>query len=103
MERELKHLGGRGLQRRLKRGEISEIAEAMVGEEKKDFPAEKRLMKALALALHEVLWVLDLGGSCPLICGNCSDTPTPTEDDPGIPRCASKGKFGNKVIHIGMH
>jgi len=56
--------------------------------------------KALALAIHETLWALDQGGSCPLVCGNCSD-------DPGNPRavhrCASKTTFRARTIHIVIH
>jgi len=59
--------------------------------------------KALALALHEVLWTFDLGGSCPLICGNCSDEIQPTKENPGVHRCASKQAFVGKTIHIGLH
>ncbi len=57
--------------------------------------------KALALTLHEVLWSLKLGGSCPLICGSCSDHPT----DPalGVHRCASRGVFWKETIRIGLH
>jgi hypothetical protein len=57
--------------------------------------------KTLALAAHEALWSLDVGGSCPLICGNCSDHPTdPTQ---GVHRCASKVAFKGKTISIGRH
>jgi hypothetical protein len=57
--------------------------------------------KALALTLHEVLWSFKLGGSCPLICGSCSDHPT----DPalGVHRCASRGVFWKETIRIGLH
>lgn len=57
--------------------------------------------KALALALHEVLWSFKLGGSCPLICGSCSDHPT----DPalGVHRCASRATFWKETIRIGLH
>jgi hypothetical protein len=59
--------------------------------------------KALALVLHETLWVLNAGGSCPLICGNCSDVPRPTLETPGVHRCASKGAFRDRDISIGIH
>ncbi len=57
--------------------------------------------KALALTLHEVLWSFKLGGSCPLVCGSCSDHPT----DPalGVHRCASRGVFWKETIRIGLH
>lgn len=57
--------------------------------------------KAIALVLHETLWSFGLGGSCPLICGNCSDHPT----DPalGVHRCASKTTLLHRTVHIGLH
>jgi hypothetical protein len=57
--------------------------------------------KALAMVLHETFWSLGIGGSCPLVCGNCSDN----FEDPskGVHRCASKTVFKGKVIHIGLH
>ncbi len=58
--------------------------------------------KAFALAMHEAVWSLtNVGGSCPLLCGNCSDHPT----DPtlGVHRCASKDAFRGKKIMIGIH
>lgn len=57
--------------------------------------------KALALALHEVLVAFGLGGSCPLVCGNCSDTPELRPESRH--RCASKGPFHGQVISIGQH
>jgi hypothetical protein len=64
--------------------------------------------KALATALHEVLWTYNIGGSCPLVCGNCYDTPTPPTL--GTPeylnarhRCASTAGFRGATIHIGIH
>jgi len=66
-----------------------------------EFDVERLRNKALALALHEALWTFGLGGSCPLVCGNCSDHPTdPTQ---GVHRCASKGAFRGAKIHIGLH
>lgn len=59
--------------------------------------------KALALVLHEVMWSLGIGGSCPLICSNCSDSVRPTLDSPGKHRCASKTNFRDKNIKIGLH
>ncbi len=59
--------------------------------------SEHRLhQKALALALHDVFQAVEIGGSCPLVCGNCSD-------GDGVHRCASKGLYKGKVIHIGLH
>lgn len=57
--------------------------------------------KALALALHEVLWSFGIGGACPLLCGSCSSHPT----DPklGAHRCADRTVFQGRVIHIGLH
>ncbi len=69
--------------------------------------------KALALALHETLWTFGLGGSCPLVCGNCSDHPadsllggeskTSSSAMLGVHRCASRGALWHKTIHIGLH
>lgn len=64
--------------------------------------------KALAVALHEVLWSFNLGGSCPLVCGNCFDTPTPplpNTDEYLMTRhrCASRNAFKARTIHIGRH
>lgn len=59
--------------------------------------------KALSVILHEVLWTLEAGGSCPLRCGNCSDALHPTLEEPGVHRCASKGAFRGKVVYIGIH
>jgi hypothetical protein len=58
--------------------------------------------KTFALLLMEVYWSLDLGGSCPLLCGNCSDLPFAGTGE-GYHRCASKGVFRGKNIHIGLH
>lgn len=58
--------------------------------------------KALSLALHEVLWSHGLGGSCPLVCGNCSDRADPSDPD-AVHRCASKTTYRGKTIHIGLH
>lgn len=57
--------------------------------------------KTLALVLHEVMWSYGLGGSCPLLCRNCSSHPT----DPtlGVHRCADRGLFQGKTITIGLH
>lgn len=64
---------------------------------------EKAMMdKALALALHEVLWSYQVGGGCPLVCGNCSDRADITDPD-AVHRCASKTTFRGKTIHIGLH
>lgn len=85
---------------------------------KQDFDPERFLIsfgatgayqkKALAVALHEVLWTAGLGGSCPLVCGNCYDTPTAPK--PGTPeylfarhRCASTDGFKGTTINIGLH
>lgn len=58
--------------------------------------------KAIAWGLHEVFIALsDVDGSCPLVCGNCSDASDPTEQ--GVHRCASKTSFKGKVINIGLH
>jgi hypothetical protein len=64
--------------------------------------------KAIAVAIHEVLWSFGLGGSCPLVCGNCYDTPTPPK--PGTPeylnarhRCASDAAFRGRTVFIGRH
>lgn len=64
--------------------------------------------KALAVALHEVLWTFNVGGSCPLVCGNCFDTPTPPlpNTDEYLQtrhRCASREGFRARTIHIGRH
>lgn len=64
--------------------------------------------KALAVALHEVLWTFGLGGSCPLVCGNCFDTPTPPAPNTDAylnarHRCASRDAFRATTIHIGRH
>lgn len=64
--------------------------------------------KALAVALHEVLWTSGVGGSCPLICGNCYDSPTAPKKgtDEYIfarHRCASREGFHWKTINIGRH
>lgn len=65
-------------------------------------PARKKLNdKAIALVLHETLWSFGLGGSCPLVCGNCSDHPSdPTQ---GVHRCASKSTLLHRPIAIGLH
>ncbi len=57
--------------------------------------------KILAQHLHEVLWAYGIGGSCPLVCGNCSDLP----DGSGVHRCAAKrgSAFWKADIHIGLH
>lgn len=59
--------------------------------------------KALAIVLQETLWTFGLGGSCPLICGNCSDHPTNVLE--GVHRCAAKpgSPFHHATIHIGLH
>jgi hypothetical protein len=62
--------------------------------------------KALALVLHEAYWTAGLGGSCPLICGNCTDAvfvAPGVPQEPGVHRCASKGIFRGQTIHIGRH
>jgi hypothetical protein len=104
-----KQLGRRGLQifspeerRRMVMGTKTETEEERKRRLISSTP-KGRAEKALAIALHEVLWVTETGGSCPLVCSNCSDNPLPTDEDPGIPRCASKKAFGMKKIHIGMH
>jgi hypothetical protein len=76
---------------------------------REEFTDTKLHKKTLALVLHEVLWsfghtsadAAGPGGSCPLICGNCSDHP----DDPklGVHRCASRTTMQHKVISIGKH
>ncbi len=66
------------------------------------FTDKMLLDKALSLALHEVLWSYGLGGSCPLVCGNCSDT-ADIKDPNGVHRCASKTAFRGRTIHIGLH
>jgi len=86
-------------------GEKEKLSEMILSE----FFAEKsQVKKAVALVLHETYWALNLGGSCPLVCGNCSDNPA----DPasGAHRCASRlgrdhstGLFWAKTIHIGLH
>lgn len=64
--------------------------------------AKKKLVdKALALVLHETLWSFGLGGSCPLICGNCSDHPTDPAE--GVHRCASKTTLRHRNVSIGLH
>ncbi len=65
------------------------------------FAAKRLTDKALALVLHETLWSYGLGGSCPLVCGNCSDHPTDAKL--GVHRCASKSTFKDKTIRIGLH
>jgi hypothetical protein len=63
---------------------------------------EKRVhSKALSLALHDVFVAVGKGGSCPLVCGNCSDSQDPNL--PGMHRCASKTTYKDRVIHIGLH
>jgi len=57
--------------------------------------------KALAMVLHETFWALGIGGSCPLVCGNCSDDFT--DPKKGVHRCASKTVFRDRIIHIGLH
>jgi hypothetical protein len=59
--------------------------------------------KMLALRLHEVLWAFGLGGSCPLVCGNCSDNFE--NKAAGVHRCAAKpgSLFWKTPIHIGLH
>jgi hypothetical protein len=57
--------------------------------------------KALAMVLHETFWSLGIGGSCPLVCGNCSDDFI--NPSAGVHRCASKTVFKGKTIHIGLH
>lgn len=67
-----------------------------------DVEATKAMMdKALALALHDVLWTYGIGGSCPLVCGNCSDNPESPKG--GVHRCASNDLFRKRTIHIGLH
>jgi len=70
------------------------------------FSETKLHKKTLALVLHEVLWSFghtkdEPGGSCPLVCGNCSDHP----DDPklGVHRCASRTTLQHKTVSIGLH
>jgi len=67
------------------------------------FAKKAVLDKALALALHEVLSALSLGGSCPLVCGNCSDTPGDEVTEESSHRCASERAFKGQVISIGQH
>lgn len=59
--------------------------------------------KAFALVLQEVTWTFALGGSCPLVCGNCSDDPT--GGTKGVHRCAARpgSAFWHARIHIGIH
>lgn len=64
--------------------------------------------KALAVALHEVLWTFNLGGSCPLVCGNCYDTPTVPQKGTeeylnARHRCASMSGFKGRTVFIGRH
>ena len=47
------------------------------------------------------MWALDVGGACPLICGNCSDNPL--DPSKGSHRCASMKVFKGKTITIGLH
>lgn len=88
-----------------KAGKTEELRELIKEEFFKESSLEK---KAVAIALHETYWALNLGGSCPLVCGNCTDNP----QDPanGAHRCASRegrdhstGLFWHKTIHIGLH
>lgn len=59
--------------------------------------------KATAMALHEVLMSLGAGGSCPLVCGNCSDRPEGASHPDSVHRCASRGAFQGRTISIGLH
>ena len=74
-----------------------------------DFAKSERFQgKAIAVALHEVLWSTGLGGSCPLVCGNCYDTPSvpqigTAEYLNARHRCASRTGFKDRTIHIGRH
>jgi len=98
---------GKGIPAKLAklRGDRRKLASVL----RREYFGEKALAdKAVALALHETYWALDLGGSCPLVCGNCSDNP----ENPaaGAHRCASRlgrehstGLFWGKTIHIGLH
>lgn len=66
--------------------------------------SKKYIDKALALSLHEVLWAFGKGGSCPLVCGNCSDaTGDAVELESAVHRCASKTTFRGPTIYIGLH
>lgn len=78
--------------------------------------SEKRLKsKIVALHLMDVLWAYGLGGSCPLVCGNCFDVydaADPYKAADGVHRCASKkgSQFGRTTddqigptINIGLH
>lgn len=75
------------------------------GDEGAAFAKKALLDKALAMALHEVLSALSLGGSCPLVCGNCSDAPADAPEGGPEPmhRCASERAFLGQVISIGQH
>lgn len=83
----------------------NKIGESLLTEDKSRAatPSEVKKLhkKALALVLGEVLWSYGLGGSCPLICGNCSDHPT--EPKLGVHRCASRSTLQHRVISIGLH
>lgn len=79
-----------------------------------EIPPDSKAMrdKVIAQHLHEVLWAFGAGGSCPLVCGNCFDSPDPENDKLAVHRCASKpgrmfgrtpdGRIG-ATIHIGLH
>lgn len=63
--------------------------------------------KALSFLIHEALQAVRGSGhgSCPLVCGNCSDKPFGAPN--GVHRCASKEApprgFAGVHIHIGLH
>jgi len=69
----------------------------------RDYSLKTLTRKALSLVLQETLWTYGLGGSCPLVCGNCSDDPT--DATKGVHRCAAKknSPFWHAKIHIGLH
>jgi hypothetical protein len=86
---------------------VAEIASdngVSVAVQRKKGVSKKQLQdKMLALRLHEVLWAFGLGGSCPLVCGNCSDNFE--NKAAGVHRCAAKpgSLFWKTPIHIGLH
>jgi hypothetical protein len=91
-----------------KYGALPEDAERPSRPQRKEGPVfgEKRLYdKTMSLVLMETLWSLGRGGSCPLLCGNCSDQPFGVSPDgsTGVHRCASKTTFRGRRIHIGLH